>query len=442
MKKKETKISVIVTIHNSEKYIRECMESLLSQTFSEIEIICMDGGSVDSSPEILNEYAEQDSRIRVINDANTSYGHKVNQGIQEAVGEYISVLESDDMYEPFMLERLYKIAEQYHTDFVNADYVSFFDVNGQRFKLVVKMYSEENYNCLIDYTQQPECFGIIPRYWTGLFRKSFLERENIKMNESPGASYQDMSFRFLTSILAKRAYHLDIPVYLYRIDNPDSSMNDSRKALEIAEEHEFLRKELIKRGITNRYIWHNVLQWKYTDFRGNMLHLKAEYRKELFLRYLEELEKDRYLLDEYSDFGYNRWAADMIWQTPEMVERLVEADAIRQSGEKHQLYYFLNKITHFDETKSIVIFGCGNRGETVLDLLKFADNRISCLTDNSELLWGQMKHNHIILPPSDAVKQFPDAVYIVANKSQGQDIMRQIMNMGIAEDMICVYGKV
>ena len=141
-------ISVIVTIHNAEKYIQECIESVRNQTFRKIEILCMDGGSKDDSPKILKKYAERDNRIRIINDPNTSYGHKVNRGIQEAKGEYISVLESDDMYEPFMLEKLYMAAEQYHTDFVNADYTCFFDINGQRFRQIIHMYKKENYNRL------------------------------------------------------------------------------------------------------------------------------------------------------------------------------------------------------------------------------------------------------------------------------------------------------
>lgn len=125
MKNKDIRISVIVTIHNAEKYLRECLDSALAQTFTDIEILCIDGGSLDSSPQILEEYARKDGRIRIINDSNTSYGHKVNRGVQEARGEYISVLESDDMYEPFMLEKLYEVAEQYSPDFVNADYTCF-----------------------------------------------------------------------------------------------------------------------------------------------------------------------------------------------------------------------------------------------------------------------------------------------------------------------------
>ena len=98
--------TVIVTVHNAEKYLRECLDSVIGQTFSDIEILCMDGGSTDASPRILKEYAAKDNRVCIINDPNTSYGHKVNEGIRQAKGKYVSVLESDDMYDPDMLQRL------------------------------------------------------------------------------------------------------------------------------------------------------------------------------------------------------------------------------------------------------------------------------------------------------------------------------------------------
>ena len=439
MDNEKIKISVIMTIHNAEKYIRECMESVLNQTFSEIEVLCIDGGSTDGTPHILKEYAERDLRIRIINDANTSYGHKVNRGIEEAVGEYISVVESDDMYEPYMLEKLYAAAERYHTDFVNADYTCFFDINGQKFGYTVKMYPEENYNCVINYKECPERFGIIPRYWTGLFRKDYLVREDIKMNESPGASYQDMSFRFLTSILAERAYHLDIPVYLYRIDNPESSMYDSKKTIVIAEEHEFLRKVLLKRNIRNRFIWHNLYQWKYTDFRGNMRHLKGRYREELFDRYLEELEKDREDLARYAELGYSQWMAEMITESPETVARLIEGDAKAEKEREQQQYQFLRKVSYWDKGKKAVVFGCGKRGGLLLELLRFEENRICCLTDNSETLWNTVKQGHKILAPADAVIQYSDAFYIVANKFHAEEIVRQLRGLGIPEDRIYIF---
>lgn len=436
------KVSVIVTVHNAQKYIQECLESVLQQTFSNIEILCMDGGSTDFTPEILQDYAEKDKRIRIINDPDTSYGHKVNRGISEAKGEYISVLESDDMYEPFMIETLYDIMEQYHPDFVNANYTSFFYINGKRFSRVTKMYREEDYNCIINYKKHPERFGIIPRYWTGLFQKAYLEREQIKMNESPGASYQDMSFRFLTSVLSAKAYHINKSVYLYRIDNPASSMHDERKTIVIAKEHEFLKRELLKRNITNRYIWHNAYQWKYVDFRGNMRHLKGKYRQELFECYLEELKKDRDLLETYSDLGYVQTALEMIRESPEKVLELIEHDAFVEKEQRERFYHFWDRITRIAENKKIIVFGCGNRGKAVLEQIKSADIQICCLTDNEKSLWNTDKWGYSVLSPEDVMKQYPDAFFIVANKFHVDDIIRQLRDMGVSRDMICIYETV
>jgi len=437
--KHQVKISVIVTIHNAELYIRECMESVLGQTFWEIEILCIDGGSTDATPRILQSYAEKDERIRIIMDRNTSYGHKVNRGIAEAKGEYISVLESDDMYEPYMLEKLYQTAEQYHLDFVNGDYTNFFDVAGRRFGYVTKMYQEGDYNCLINYKKQPERFGVIPRYWTGLFRKDFLLREDIRMNESPGASYQDMSFRFLTSILAERAYHIGIPLYLYRVDNPGSSMHDSKKTVVIADEHDFLQKELLRRSITNSYIWHNAYQWKYMDFRGNMRHLAGKYRQELFERYLTELRKDKEELERYRNLGYSRFVTEMIDEKPQKVLELLLQDEAAERKERARLYRLPERISKLDEKQKMIIFGCGKMGRTVLEQLKFEKERIYCLADNSKELWNTRLLDHEVLPPETAAERYPDAFYIIANKLHGQDIARQLQGMGVPEDRIWFY---
>lgn len=236
---KNIKITVIITVHNAEKYLKECIDSVLSQSFRNIEILCMDGGSTDRSPQILNEYACKDERIRIIDDKNTSYGHKVNEGILQAKGEYISVLESDDLYQPYMLEKLYQVAEKYHPDYVNADYYNFYNVGKKRYYALVKMYEEEDYGRLLKSKDCLQNMKQILRYWTGIFRKDFLLEKEIRMNESPGASFQDMSFRFLTSALSDTTYHISLPVYLYRIDNLDSSVYDSKKAVIIADEFDF-----------------------------------------------------------------------------------------------------------------------------------------------------------------------------------------------------------
>ena len=89
----EVKITVVVPVHNSEKYLKECLESALSQSFKDIEILCIDGGSKDASFEIIKKIQEKDDRIVYISDSDTGYGHKLNIGIGKARGKYISILE-------------------------------------------------------------------------------------------------------------------------------------------------------------------------------------------------------------------------------------------------------------------------------------------------------------------------------------------------------------
>ena len=442
MENRDAKISVIVTIHNAEKYLKECLESVLSQTYSDIEILCIDGGSTDMSYEILKSYATADDRIRIINDTNTSYGHKVNRGIEEARGKYISVLESDDMYETNMLDVLYRVAEKYETDFVNADYTCFFDFNGKRFYYVTKMYKEQDYNHIVQNRTHQEELGIIPRYWTGLFRKDFLDRENIRMNESPGASYQDMSFRFLTSVLADTSYHLDIPVYLYRVDNPGSSMYDSKKTIVIAEEHVYLKNELQKRKITDRYIWHNAFQWKYTDFRGNMRHLRGQYRQELFDRYRQELESDSEILNSYMDLGYSQYVAEMIHDLPENMLEQIECERVEEQEHNRELYAFLESVTNLMENQKMIIFGCGKLGKYILEMLKEFRNQIICLTDNSEKLWNTSIGSLEILSPDQVVQEYPDAVYIIANGLHYEEISNQLQTTGTEKANILIVRRI
>ena len=429
------KLSVIVTVHNAEKYLCECLESVQIQTFSDIEILCMDGGSTDSSPQILREYAAKDDRIHIINDSNTSYGHKVNEGIRQAQGEYISVLESDDMYLPDMLERLYTIAQKYKPDFVNADYLEFGEIEGRRYEMPVKMYPAQDYNHLLESGKHPEDMRQILRYWTGIFRKDFLVEKEILMNESPGASFQDMSFRFLTSALAQTSYHLDVPVYCYRADNPFSSVHDLKKAAIIADEFVFLKRELEKRNIRNSDIWRHFYTWKYNDFCGNLIRFDGEARKRLLERCYQELDIDRDSLETSNIREYSRSVKDLLEKSKCDFENDIE---MRYENLREQQQRRENLYRRLKEDK-IVIFGCGAYGKSVLKYLYSAIEDICCFTDNKQELWNDTIEGHRILSPKDAVEQFPNALYIVANKLHAQDIIQQLQSMGIKRDMIYVY---
>ncbi len=116
------KVSILVPVYNVEKYLRQCMDSLVNQTLKDIEIICIDDGSTDSSPVILDEYAEKDVRVRVIHKSNAGYGHSMNIGLRMARGEFIGIVESDDFADLEMFERLYIIAVEKNVEFVRSNF--------------------------------------------------------------------------------------------------------------------------------------------------------------------------------------------------------------------------------------------------------------------------------------------------------------------------------
>ena len=92
------KISIIIPVYNAENYLRECLDSIINQTLKEIEVICIEDGSSDSSVTILYDYQHRDERITIINQLNSGSGNARNKGIERAKGEFIAFMDSDDYY--------------------------------------------------------------------------------------------------------------------------------------------------------------------------------------------------------------------------------------------------------------------------------------------------------------------------------------------------------
>ena len=119
------KVSILMPACNVEKFLRECMDSVVNQTLEDIEIICIDDGSKDATGDILDEYAEKDSRIKVIHKPNSGYGHSMNVGIDNATGEYIGIVETDDFADLNMFEELYAVAKRCNADVVKSNYYTY-----------------------------------------------------------------------------------------------------------------------------------------------------------------------------------------------------------------------------------------------------------------------------------------------------------------------------
>ena len=229
------KVSVVVPVYNVEKYLTECLDSIINQTLEDIEIICVNDGSTDSSLEILNNYAQKDKRIIVINKANSGYGNTMNIGINASTGEYIGIIESDDFADKNMFEDLYKTAKENDADIVKSDWYHYWSKN--KFSRKNNRISHAKAFKLTNSKQDKSLLRIDPSVWSAIYKRDFLNKYNIRFLETPGASYQDLAFSFKVFALAERVILTDKAYLYYRQDNMNSSVKSKTKVYCVCDEY-------------------------------------------------------------------------------------------------------------------------------------------------------------------------------------------------------------
>lgn len=112
------KVSIITAVYKAEKFLKKCVDSILGQTYQNIELLLVDDGSPDNCPRMCDEYAKQDTRVKVVHKQNGGVSSAWNAGLDRATGDYIAFVDSDDWVEPNYVEQLYSIMQKYHSDIV------------------------------------------------------------------------------------------------------------------------------------------------------------------------------------------------------------------------------------------------------------------------------------------------------------------------------------
>ena len=225
------KVSVILPIYNVSQYLRECLDSVVRQTLKELEIICVNDGSIDNSLEIIEEYAAKDERIVIITGPNGGYGKAMNKGLDRATGEYVGIVEPDDYVSLTMFEDLYRIAVENQLDMVKADFYRFErnEHGDMDMRYVYLDNTKQRYGELLHPYQDPSIIRFTMNTWSGIYRRTMLDEHHIRHNETPGASYQDNGFFFQTMVYSKQAMIVNYPYYRNRQNNPNSSVNSREK---------------------------------------------------------------------------------------------------------------------------------------------------------------------------------------------------------------------
>ncbi len=217
------KISVIMPVYNTEKYLRETLETVINQTLKDFEIICIDDGSTDNSLEILKEYASKDNRITLITQENLYASTARNAGLSISKGKYLSFLDSDDLFMPHMLETLYTHAEEEKVDVVACQFQELDnETNRIREKAEDSFFDLKNNKAVFTPKERKdEIFQICPPApWNKLFRKELFTNNEIFYQSQP--SYDDTYVGYISMALARKIKLINDVLITYRIHRQHS----------------------------------------------------------------------------------------------------------------------------------------------------------------------------------------------------------------------------
>lgn len=287
-------VSVIVPIYNVEKYLDNCIKSIQMQSLKNIEIICVDDGSTDNCPKMLEEYAKSDLRIRIVTQPNGGYGKAMNRGIAAAAGEYIGIVEPDDYILPNMYKTLYSCAKKNDCQIVKSDFFRYTGEGESLEKTYWHIAKEQcNYNRVIDPKKEKECFRFVMNTWCGIYKRDFIQKNKIEHNETPGASFQDNGFWFKGFCCADRIYFLDKAFYMNRRDNPGSSVANKEKVYCGNTEYQLIYDWLCDNPSVKTDFIDVFMMKKLHTYMFNLRRIAPKFRYEYIQRFSEEFKEAR-----------------------------------------------------------------------------------------------------------------------------------------------------
>lgn len=273
----EVKVSIIVPVYNAENTISRCLDSLRRQSLKEIEIICVDDGSTDKTPEILAKYAAFDARIKVIRQENAYIGAARNRGIGEAKGEYIGFVDNDDYVSENYYEELYKAAKKQQADIAVAEKIMEIHANRKVINKIAKSLKNQKGNPLTDKTNFLEnACGYV---WNKIFNRSFLQANNISFVERR-AIYDDTIFSLNAYMYTDKIALAPETTYYFIRHNSSASINveDPTKYLSKLKAIKDMFSDFEQKAETSGLPEDQLIYWKNEALKQRKSILENEYK--------------------------------------------------------------------------------------------------------------------------------------------------------------------
>ena len=254
------KVSVVIPVYNVESYLNDCLNSVLNQTLTDIEIICVNDGSTDKSLSILEEHAKKDNRMTVINQENAGHAVATNIGMTYATGEYLFLMDSDDIIEFNTLELTYNKAKECNVDFVIFKAINYNNADGEYYETksytMRDIYNQVKSNVFSYDDIKDLVFTMSVTPWSKLYNRKFIVDNNIIFPE--GLIFDDNIFFWEVLFSAKRIVFLNEFLFTRRFYSTSSTNNGDLRFLDSIE--------------INKLIWKTFRKYNHFDYHKNQLY--------------------------------------------------------------------------------------------------------------------------------------------------------------------------
>lgn len=437
------KLSIVVPSRNMEQFIGKCIDSLISQSMKDIEIICVDAFSTDRTRKIIQSYMKRDSRISLLDDNLGSSGYADNLGFELAKGDYVAIVESDDYIKENMMEVLYNKAVENNLDYIKADFDMFIEVNGTMLTIehIQSLKKLGIFDKVISPSDYPELLELDGYMWKGIYKKEFIKKNAIKLNETKGAAYQDNGFLHQTICQANQVMYIKEGFYQYRRDNENSSDYNPKGLKMMLDEYKFIEKFM-----SNNF---EKVKRFYNYFYLKMFHqFKGQFEKSVrFGNYNSEL---KIIIQEYKEL-LNKGLTEGYIRQEEFGSELTEFLIFFNDDEFYfnhlkKLYEAQDRcysdfIKRVASKEKIVLVCCGDKGRNLYCLLrKNGCENIIAVCDNQRNKWETNFFDKTIKSVEYISKEHKDAFFIIANDEHHNDLKRQLLQLGIEYNSIEIFN--
>lgn len=316
----DAKVSVIIPVYNVEKYLKRCLDSVITQTYETLEIICVDDGSTDRSLEILRFYEKKDSRVIVVTQSNQGPAAARNRGLNIATGKYISFVDADDFLQWNAYEILTMVAEENALDLIMFGANTYPQDKGEwwineKFQTRYKVYEAKSAGEVI--------FGekaSVPFLWMHFIKRTLVERPwKIRLDETMVLG-EDQLFQFLYVPRAAKIMVIEDKLYNYQVSRNDSLMQlySSRRITKI-EYHLMLVQKIVSAWKEEGYFEmeeDNLATWMTNFIYYSLVNLPMQYKKKYagqFMELLAKCEVREYLIADYEQNHYKEMLEWKLW---------------------------------------------------------------------------------------------------------------------------------